>query len=482
MIALKHLAVALIASQSLVLLPGANADEKPLALRKAIEARSTQRLMTARIEFSLTEKDVPGPRPIYTQFFTWQCAQNDYILVHREDDEGVFKRYPSGKPAIPFLNKPEHFLVKDGQVWDLIEGTADAYVRSEDQRQPFGVYDLRTMGLNPVGLDWDFDQRAQELGYPEVKYQDDVVDGLHVVTGVTRDSMVKWWIDPEKDWSVVRTEVFQNQKKIGEWQFEVDLDAQDGIWFPHKAKHYRLAAGDTEPSTTVELHSTEFNRAEHPLELTVADIGIEVGTSVTFQDRQPVTHGYWAGEKAVPFAELVERIESGELTMGPSVERTRAFLRKAYPTEEKLVAAMKQARSGGAAPESQPADALPDLKSIRFEFETEWETYTRQFIARYQLDEEQQQKAWIVCAGCEQRARAYVASRRTDFETLDRRIQESKQDASPENAAARSKLKAKRQELMRPIDRIFEERLKPRLDRLPTRRQREAVEGPPARP
>jgi len=471
---LKARVIALVLLRAALPVAGDEGTEKPLALRKAIEARSAQKLQTAKIEFSLTEKDVPGPRPTYTQFFTWQCAQDGYILVHREDDQGVYKYYADGKPALAFLNKPEHFLVKDGEIWQMIEGTADAYVRSLDDRAAFRLYDIREIGLNPVESGWDYEERVRELGYPPLTYDQTMTDDLYVVTARTRGGMAKWWIDPERDWNVVRTEVFQDGKKIGERRFELQLNLHDGVWFPARIEQYRLAAGDTEPSRIIEFHSAEFNRPEHPAELTVADIGVEVGTSVTFMNRRPGYSGYWDGEQAVPLAELMERINSGELTMGPSVQRTRAFLKTAYPTRDALVTAIERAHAGDPTPTSQPAPTLPRLEFVEIDFETQWEAYTRAFIARYQLNEEQSQKAGSICAECQQQARAYVAAHRAEFEKLDAQLRVMR--SGPPDDSRERRLRAHREALMQPITRIFEDRLKPRLDKLPTRAQRKAAE------
>jgi len=456
--------------------PCGAASEKPLALRKAAEARSGGFLRTAHMEFSIAERSGEAGKPICTQFFTWKCADDRYILVHREDDEGVFKRDHAGRPVLAFLNKPDHFLVTDGQVWQHTEGTGDAYVHAEDARKPFRLYDMRSIGLNPVTIGSDFDEAVRRLDYPPLRYETEIVDGLHVVTGRTRESMVKWWIDPERAWNVVRTEVFQDGKKIGERRFELKLDLHDGIWFPRRIEHYRLGAGDTTASTVTELHSVEFNRPEHPEELTPADIGIEVGTSVIWQDREPARGGYWDGEKTIPFAELVERIETGELAMGSTVRRARAYVKKAFPTREKLVAAIRGGASVSKVAATQPALPIPTSKWKTIE--TRWETYTRLFIQRYDFNEEQTQKAWSICADCQGRARAYVAGRRKQFEELDVLTHSLGTPRSTQDKARAARLEARCDELTKPIDRIFEEQLCPRLQRLPTRAQREAVDSP----
>jgi hypothetical protein len=469
-----HLCFVAIAFHAAPMLSDAGDTERPLALRKAIAARSADLLFTARIEFSVTEKEDGHAGAPRDRFYTWKCAGDRYVLVNQGDDEGVFERDAEGKPVPAWLNRPEHSLVMDGQVWQHMEGTLDACVLGDDSRAFFSLHDLRKMGLNPVTFGSDLDETLRSHGYPPLEYETRVIDGLHVVSGSSGDGGVKWWIDPEKGWNVVRTEVFHEGRKIGERRFELRLDPHDGIWFPRKVELYRLAAGDTDPSSVIELHSTEFNRPEHPAELTPAGIGIEVGTSMTFQDREPVRFGYWDGEKAVPFAELMQRIQSGELTMGASVSRARAQLRS-HARRQKLMASAPEATSPDGAPATRPALTIPELEWTTFE--TQWEAYTRLFIARYRLDKEQAQKAWSVCKDCQERGRAYVANHRSELEELDRRIETAKKPSPAGDKALAAELALQRQKLMGPLAKLFEERLKARLEFLPTRAQREAAQA-----
>ena len=173
----------------------------------------------------------------------------------------------------------------------------------------------------------------------------------------------------------------------------------------------------------------------------------------------------------------MERINSGELTMGPTVARTRAFLKAAYPTPEAAITAIEDARGDEPFPASQPAPTLPQLRTIKFDFETEWEAYTRDFITRHQLNDEQAQKAWNICAACQEQARAYVASRRADFEELDQQMASARASGSLTDPPSMQKLESRREKLMQPVTRVFDERLKPRLDRIPTRKQRAAADG-----
>jgi hypothetical protein len=100
--------------------------------------------------------------------------------------------------------------------------------------------------------------------------------------------------------------------------------------------------------------------------------------------------------------------------------------------------------------------------------EDEWTIYTVEFIERYQLNEEQQQKALTILRH-QQEARDRYLRRNADEMA---RVTQLLSDAETEEEKAAS-LKAY-QRLNAPVNRIFDQ-LKQRLDTLPTRAQRKAA-------
>jgi len=107
---------------------------------------------------------------------------------------------------------------------------------------------------------------------------------------------------------------------------------------------------------------------------------------------------------------------------------------------------------------------------------TGWEGYTRRFIEAHKLDDEQQQKAWSVCHKCQDLARNYVNRQKSRFERLEARLNELQQ-SSPPPVKEIGQIRGELAGLMRPVDDIFENQLKPRLDRLLTREQRRQAEA-----
>jgi hypothetical protein len=144
--------------------------------------------------------------------------------------------------------------------------------------------------------------------------------------------------------------------------------------------------------------------------------------------------------------------------------------------------------TGVAEPGRQPASPsrsvnLPAPKSDA-NFESEWEQYTRQFIEKYQLNDEQTQKALDILKNCQSQGERYLRSKESQLSALEARSQAAAQNPgkdgkSPGRGDEQNKIQQERQKLFEPLTSIFEKQLKPRLDRLPTRAQRKAAESNP---
>jgi len=122
-------------------------------------------------------------------------------------------------------------------------------------------------------------------------------------------------------------------------------------------------------------------------------------------------------------------------------------------------------REAAAQAEMEEAEAEAAAKPLP---KDEWTIYTEQFIERYQLNEEQKQKAFTIL-GHQQEARdRYLRRKADEMAHVTKLLTEA--ETEEERAAS---LEAY-QRLNAPVDRIFEQ-LKERLDTLPTRAQRKAA-------
>lgn len=445
---------------------------KPAALVAAERAREKTLLRTARLEFSERCTSSGGPTTggsSRVHYYTWQCAGDAYVTVDQGDEEGVVMRDGDGRPRddLPY-HGPMHFLAKNDELWLHVEDSpsADVFAGSRERTDFFRLHDLRRLGLDPVVFGRDLEEENQRLGRPPLDYQSSLEDGLQVVTASTFNGYCRWWIDSEKGWNVVRTGVWLDGVQIGETRFI--LEQVDGVWFPQRIDRYRLAAGDTEPSSVITVLSAEFNRPEHPQELTPPDIGVEPGTNLMYQDRDDAGPAIWDGQAAISPDEYRVRLKNGSLKRGPTVERALARALQAEPRDAQPTS-RPTGEGGGTA--TRPALFFAGERGKTFE--SQWEAYTRRFIMRYRLNAEQGRKAWQICRNCEALGRSSIEKRRADFDEWQKRKDALASASADEQKKQREALDLRRKELMAPVERIFEERLKPELDKIPTAQQRE---------
>ncbi|MCC6360027.1 MAG: hypothetical protein IT450_14885, partial [Phycisphaerales bacterium] len=97
----------------------------------------------------------------------------------------------------------------------------------------------------------------------------------------------------------------------------------------------------------------------------------------------------------------------------------------------------------------------------------EWTLYVERFIAKYDLDQEQQSKARLFLSNAQERRDNYLSSADNvkKIEELEKLFRSADNEQLIETAEAKYKA------LMAPVDNAFET-LKEKLDTLPTRAQR----------
>jgi hypothetical protein len=395
-------------------------------------------------------------------------------------------------------------LKKDDQLWWHASSTTSAYVLPVDSPVGDEMGDARNLGLNPWTDNAPFYDRLlrtavagagrdhggieglpatiSEIGrrYEEalrsnpaaVDFDSQIEGGLHVVTAKVGDAKLGWWIDPGQGWNPVRTAVWQGGELLGETRV-INQHLGD-VWFPQQVGFYSPRYMEARlPYQDVSLGVPTINGANDPTELSPADIGLEVGMKVYVADGRRTETLYWDGKNAVPREVFVHRVESGELQYGLTVgnelrqEREGRTTQPTWPVEPV---------PAGASPPATPDEPLPPWKpgelnkqAAGSKFESEWERYTRLFIEKYKLNEDQTQKAWSILRSCQALAESYMARHRTEMSEIDRRLAESKHAAPAEASAAQASLAEQRAKLFAPINEIFEKQLKVRLEKLPTR-------------
>lgn len=154
-----------------------------------------------------------------------------------------------------------------------------------------------------------------------------------------------------------------------------------------------------------------------------------------------------------------------DLETGSPVERPAAAMtaeNRGRVRDANRAAEKQPENAGEAAPPVARIDARAADATSREQIESEWERYTREFIARYKLDQKQTTIAERLLRRCQSRGNDYVTRRRAAFQEAGRSGDAERLDA-----------------LRAPIGEIFEKQLKPGLDRIPTRAQRAAAESSP---
>jgi hypothetical protein len=280
------------------------------------------------------------------------------------------------------------------------------------------------------------------------------------------DVIYKWHVDPEQGWNAVRCEGIYQGRVFAESISE--YAQQDGVWFPVSSA-YLNSVGDL--VTLIEVDSIKVNSPDIPDEPTPEIIGLGNGMAVIPQ----------AGARTVPpgdgnliygtGARLFTVHEYSELKKKGLIEPSPVLLEWMQRVQQNTRAKGRaSAQESSSAPASRAVPAATQPAIVPNKVDDEWEKYTREFIKRYALNDDQTETAWRILRDCQEQRTKYLRSRRVDIADLQGEISAPK--AQKDSAALLRKL----EEIKQRIQEIFEKNLKPRLEALPTRAQRRAVE------
>lgn len=413
-------------------------SQKPDVL-ECMESRRAE-LRTARIEYAEVDQRQPTPSAF---FYSWQAAGDRYA---REDFGNLHGIDPSQTASERATQRTRLLFTEEG-VWRHVPGWPTALVGETAQlSEAFGLFDVRRVGTDPLSIfSRGFEAALRDYGYEPPTYRVVPDRSVHRVDARSGTLEVSWWIDTERGCNAVRMAVRRDGAQVSEQR--VALAQYDGHWFPERVEFFGSRGPDT-PMLAIRILRAELNRPEHQPALSPSNIGVEIGTSITFTN--PPRSGYWDGQAAVSHDEYVRRVQSGEVRSGTSM-----FLFAARNMLKAELGAGERATPGGTASTHgiNPADL------------TEWQRYTAAFITRHQLTADQAERALAILRDCENEAQSYLSRRAADIEAVG-----SAPDphATPEQKAQQDRARAK---LLEPVSLIFERRLKPRLDGLLTTEQ-----------
>ena len=350
--------------------------EKPLELSEAERYRG--RIETGRVDWYLIPPPSHGGLDLQS-LYTSRIAFADLMESYYGLADG--RGHANAEPGQPFSYGEMRFLMKDGEQWRFYADSVDAGIIT-DPTKFLHYRNIRDLGFEPTPALSTVDAFFRQLPkhYDAAEHREDRV----VVTGHWDNGMsVRWTLDPEKGMQPVRVEMLSGSEVLG--ACETEYEQFDGLWFPrHCTFSHR---GST--TVTIGVLSAEFNRPDHPQELTPKDLGMVPGTQVAHTSLQQTA---WTGEKLIPLIDWLNMAEAGEVDNS---------------AWDEVVKRCQSPTGLGRYPKTMNDDFLGLTVSVTRRPGL-WEDYTRRFIQRFRLQGEQIGRAWSHLKECQKPAYAYL--------------------------------------------------------------------------
>lgn len=434
----------------LLVQPVQDDSDVPDALRRFVEARKA--ILRADVAWTQSQ---PSSRfthgqPIQLRSFIANSEVAHFII-------GTPDRASSQRDdGAPVIGEPWAQLNEAEVSWRY-KMDAPAVQRSTRGTQDHPISDFRSVGMSPQLSLGNSPERAAEQALPRgarsIRYSDRVLtDGTHRVEASADDGAAKivWIIDPKLDWNATRVEYWRGDAVRA--QCLTEYERINGVFVPMSSLYLDH---NQDIVAHIQVQSIEVNTPDLPSDLTPEFIGVEPGYAVINTDaggeRGPLMY---AGDGQFEKSEVVRgKIARGELRLGEHVQGLwdGAGFSQVIPDP-------KEIRRKIDAQRRQAADRPLD----------DWEIYTLEFSERYKLDDEQHQKAIQILRQCEARRDHYL---RGVHDEMQREL-----DAlTGANGEEKSRHQNRVEELRAPVQKIFDQQLKPRLDKIPTRKQRDLV-------
>ncbi|MBW7904543.1 MAG: outer membrane lipoprotein-sorting protein [Phycisphaerae bacterium] len=420
-------------------------------------------MFKGEVEFEWLSHLWKGEPRLYTARF----ADDDQLLIWHGDAEGVLHRDAEGRPLKDGFG-PLYSLAHDGVGWVVKDGALGGEARDQAQRGGF-VLDPRSFGLSERPSFFDpegtIGRGADHLA--GARFSRRVDDEMELVVAESSGGTLKWWCDPRKGGAPVRVVLERDGRILREARSR--LRQFDGRWFPEHIEYFNAEhKSGKEPAEIIRVKSARFDSDDLPDRITPQDIGVDAGFNVERYDvaMRHAGGAIWDGQAFASPDEFARRVQAGEIEPGPIFQRNAARLRR-----------LEQARAEAA--RAQAARAQTGVAVALDGWEAEWERYVREFCDRYKLSQEQRAHADRLLESCRGIGRQYMARQRTALEAFERAAARFSTLSESEQAARRAPLEQQRLRLLLPLQEIFDERLRPALEKLPTREQRRAAEPAP---
>ncbi|HMQ14481.1 MAG TPA: hypothetical protein PKC49_00770 [Phycisphaerae bacterium] len=428
---------------------------------------ANRRAITGLIEWSVVQVDTRE-----MQLVSRYANNGDYVFEVRGTPAGGWTAFNAdGQPT---SRMPQLYMRNSIGFWRYGETSfgADVYDASyiaawdlpvaldRDVRDFRGVGILPTTGHLAAG-----DGLAALATLASADWSEQRVGNLVVVAARTPDQgLITWELDPTRDWNPVRVCATQGGAVI--YEAISELKQYGDVWLPSSVQY--IVGG--EPNCRVHVRSATVSRGGGPQEFTPTDLRIEPGVNINIYVAEDVSRTTprpakplaWTGRELIPLQRFFQEVKEGRLPKPTIFDRYAKSGRYAGPYLMPAEAAQLEVEYKRTLQE----------RDIRVH-EQLWERYVRDFIKRFQLTDEQSATAWRVHMACVGQAREYVERNNKRLVDALGKLNEAR-DANDADKLTRAK--EAWQELQQPIQRVFDEQLKPRLEKLPTRAQRAAAE------
>lgn len=384
----------------------------------------------------------------------WSCEDIDGIVNHADqftENERIFIRdMKTFNENGEFELFQEKILYYDGKFWRVGYNAARANVYDivdpKSKRLGDSLYDIQTLGMTPFNSGKEKDIWGHKY---KRSYETEQDGNLVVVTATEHKNdetgyQYKWWINPSKDWSVVRQQVIGTDGEVKAETLSV-INQFGDKWFPELVQVYTRGV----LQNSIYVHKAEFD-GDLPDKLVPEDIAIGVGSNISYTPYGGSSSLMsWDGIKMQDFREVFNRVQSGELQTDPVIASIHARYKAEYAVKLRT----------GYEPQVK---RRPEITIHKKRNPDLWEEWVRQFIHQYHLNDEQQQKAWILHKDCVRQAKMYLRKFRLSLDDL----RETKN-----SFPSRLKVKQHRTETLEAVEKIFSKNLEPRLHNLLTRKQ-----------
>lgn len=430
--------------------------QPPAALRAFREAR--RQIASGRIDWTVALPD--NVRTI--RYVSRYAANGDMIFENRGDKDGWTNYDLGGAGNSKF---PELYLQTRGTIWKYRETSANASVwppGSPATSMIPKLKDARAVGIFPTSesIETPLESNAawESRQDPVFSYEERREGNLVIVTGVHGSgSTMQWTLAPEQGWNAV--EIVSESPKGTLTSVENKLAKYGDVWLPSETTYRRN--GDLE--AVVRLENVSVNQPDDPAGFTPNDIGLEAGINLAIQTDKPGTRvKIWNGEEISEADRYHREVDLGIRTPGKVL---REIAEKGYFDSPYLSPEERRIRALNAA-KRQIQEGTQTYRSL-------WRRYVDAFIKRYDLNEEQKQKAYAILKQCEDGAKPHAEKLEAKWSEYQIKLQEAGRE---KNADLALKLRNEWTKLNEPIDAIFTNRLVPALEKIPTRAQRKAVE------